>query len=155
MTIREYNRHDCEAMAALFYQTVHNVNQRDYTKEQLDAWADGKPDLAVWHQSFLAHKTLIAEETGTLLGFADLDGAYLDRLYVHKDHQRQGIATELLQALEETAVADGQTLLQTHASITALPFFKAKGFQKRKEQTVTRKGILLTNYVLEKRLPTF
>ena len=37
MEIREYRPEDCREMAALFYDTVHEVNAADYTKEQLDA----------------------------------------------------------------------------------------------------------------------
>ena len=52
MTIREYKQEDCREMAELFYRTVHTVNARDYTKEQLDAWATGQVDLEQWDQSF-------------------------------------------------------------------------------------------------------
>ena len=45
-------------MAELFYQTVHSVNAKDYTKEQLDAWATGEVDLQAWGKSFWAHKTI-------------------------------------------------------------------------------------------------
>lgn len=45
MVIRKYRPSDCERLAELFYQTVHAVNARDYTKEQLDAWASGCVDL--------------------------------------------------------------------------------------------------------------
>ena len=35
MVLREYKPLDCEALAELFYNTVHRVNIKDYTKEQL------------------------------------------------------------------------------------------------------------------------
>ena len=38
MFLRMYNTSDCEYLAELFYQIVHNVNAKDYTKEQLDVW---------------------------------------------------------------------------------------------------------------------
>ena len=34
MEIREYRPEDCRELAALFYDTVHEVNAADYTKEQ-------------------------------------------------------------------------------------------------------------------------
>lgn len=71
MTLRPYRSEDCPALAALFYDTVHTVNARDYTPEQLDAWADGQVDLAAWDASFLAHTTLVAEAEGIIVGFAD------------------------------------------------------------------------------------
>lgn len=47
MHIRPYRSSDCPALAELFYQTVHAVNARDYSPEQLDAWADGRVELAL------------------------------------------------------------------------------------------------------------
>lgn len=95
---------DCAAMAELFYNTVHTINAGDYTDEQLSAWATGNIDLAVWNCSFLEHNTLIAESDGIVVGFADMDKTgYLDRLYVHRDFQRRGIATALINELERRA----------------------------------------------------
>ena len=37
MRIREYKTADCEQMAELFYNTVHSVNTKDYTEEQVNA----------------------------------------------------------------------------------------------------------------------
>ena len=143
MTLRPYRSEDCPALAALFYDTVHTVNARDYTPEQLDAWADGQVDLVAWDASFLAHTALVAEEKGIIVGFADLaEDGYLDRLYVHKDWQGRGVATALCDALSGAKL--------THASLTARPFFEHRGWQVVKEQKVERRGVLLTNFVMER-----
>ena len=143
MTLRPYRSEDCPVLAALFYDTVHTVNARDYTPEQLDAWADGQVDLVAWDASFLAHTTLVAEEKGIIVGFADLaEDGYLDRLYVHKDWQGRGVATALCDALSGAKL--------THASLTARPFFEQRGWQVVKEQKVERRGVLLTNFVMER-----
>lgn len=135
-------------MAELFYNTVHTVNAEDYTGEQLDAWADGNPDLVKWDQSFQAHQTLIAEENDRIVGFGDIDRTgYLDRLYVHREYQGQGIATLLCDLLEE--LTEGN-VITVHASITAKPFFERRGYRTVKRQQVERRGILLTNYIMEK-----
>ena len=149
MELRLYRSEDCPALAQIFYDTVHTVNARDYTPEQLDAWADGHVDLDAWNASFLAHHTLVAEENGEILGFADMDGAgYLDRLYVHKDHQGRGVATALCSTLEAACPVKNFT---THASLTARPFFESRGYQVLRRQTVVRHGISLENFVMEKR----
>ena len=36
MRVRMYRKEDCREIAELFYHTVHTVNAKDYTKEQLD-----------------------------------------------------------------------------------------------------------------------
>ena len=56
MELRRYRASDCDKMAELFYQTVHCVNARDYTKEQLDAWASETVDLEEWNRSFFEHR---------------------------------------------------------------------------------------------------
>lgn len=148
MKLRPYHPDDCPALAALFYDTVHTVNCRDYSADQCDAWADGMADLAAWNRSFLEHTTWITEQDGQIVGFGDIsrDG-YLDRLYVHVRFQRQGIATALCDALE--GAVKGRPI-ETHASITARPFFTAHGYRTITEQQVVRHGVQVTNFVMRK-----
>ena len=147
MIIREYRPSDCGALAELFYHTVHTVNARDYTEEQLDAWSPGEVDLSRWDQSFQEHHTLLAVEGETVLGFGDMaPGGYLDRLYVHADYQGRGVASAICEELERPV----RGKIVTHASITAKPFFEKRGYRVVREQQVERRGVLLTNYVMEK-----
>ena len=150
MWIRRYEPEDLGQIMALFYDTVHAVNAADYAPEQLDAWADGAPDLDRWNGSLLAHHSLVAVEGRDLIvGFGDIDGmGYLDRLYVHKDRQGLGIATALCDRLERAVDAP---VITTHASITARPFFERRGYRVLREQQVERHGVQMTNYVMEKR----
>lgn len=135
-------------MAKLFYDTVHEVNIRDYTAEQVNAWADGNIDLAAWDKSFTEHYTVVAEENGVIVGFGDItEGGYLDRLYVHKDYQRKGVATAICGALESYPDTDELTV---HASITAKPFFISRWYSVVKKQEVVRRGVVLTNFVMKK-----
>lgn len=148
MYLRTYQPEDCAALAALFYDTVHTINARDYTQEQLDVWATGTVDLIAWNRSFLEHHTIVAVEDNSIVGFGDIDTTgYLDRLYVHKDYQRCGYATAICDALEQTV---DTTTITTHASITAKPFFEQRGYRVVKQQQVCRQDVWLTNYVMEK-----
>ena len=149
MLIRNYHPSDCEEMAELFYNTVHTINAKDYTNEQLNVWATGQVDLKKWNQSFLEHYSVVAVEGKCIIGFGDIDKTgYLDRLYVHSDYQKQGVATAICDALEQTAHRN----ITTHASITARPFFEKRGYKVVKEQQVKRQEILLTNFVMEKEM---
>ncbi len=147
MFIRNYTPNDCKELADLFYKTVHTINASDYSKEQLDAWASGQVDLAIWNQSFLKHYTLVAVENDTIVGFGDIDKlGYLDRLFVHKDYQGKGVGSAICSRLEETV--SGKVF--TQASITAKGFFAKRGYAVVKEQQVERSGVWLTNFVMEK-----
>ena len=103
-----------------------------------------------WNQSLSEHFSLVAMKDGIITGFGDIDRTgYLDRLFVHKDYQNQGIATAICEKLE---LAFGVSKITTHASITAKPFFLHRGYSIIKEQQVIRSNIPLTNYIMEKTL---
>lgn len=147
MTLREYQPSDCQKLTELFYNTVHKINARDYTRAQLDVWAPAKADLEKWGRTLREHFSLVAVQDGILVGFGDIDGTgYLDRLYVHAAYQGRGVATALCDQLERAV----QGNIVTHASITARPFFEQRGYQLVKEQPVERQGITLTNFVMVK-----
>jgi putative acetyltransferase len=147
--LRPYQPEDCAVLAILFHETVHTINAKDYSPAQLDAWSTGSVDLDTWNRSFLAHDTWVAWIGDKIVGFADMDASgYLDRLYVHRDYQHHGIATALCDHLEQRAAA--KTFV-THASITAKPFFLARGYAVVRAQVVQRHGVELQNFVMEKR----
>lgn len=147
MELRRYQQSDCEELAKLFYNTVHTVNAKDYTKKQLDVRATGQVDLAKWNLTLQEHYSIVAIENGVIVGFGDIDKTgYLDRLFVHADYQGRGIATAICNQLEQAVQRD----ITTHASITAKPFFEKRGYKVVKKQQVERSGIFLANFVMEK-----
>ena len=148
MIIRKYQASDCKELADLFYNTVHIVNAKDYTKEQLNVWATKQVDLEKWNKSLQEHFSVVALDNETIVGFGDIDKTgYLDRLFVHANYQKKGIATALCNQPEQAVQGD----ITTHASITAKPFFEKRGYKLVKEQQVERQGIFLTNYVMTKK----
>lgn len=147
MMIREYQTADCKELADLFYNTVHTVNAKDYTKEQLDVWATGKVDSKKWNQLFQEHFSIVAVENGMIVGFGDIDKTgYLDHLFIHSDYQGKGIATAICNQLESAV----QENIVSHVSITAKTFFEKRGYKIVKEQRVERQGVSLTNFVMTK-----
>ena len=149
MILRRYKPEDLPQITKLFYDTVHTVNAEDYSEDQLNVWA-GVIDAEHWNASLTAHHSLVVEDHGIILGFGDIDHTgYLDRLYVHKDYQKKGIASSLCDKLE--AFPDTEKIT-VHASITAKPFFEKRSYAVIKEQQVCRQGVYLTNYVMEKPL---
>jgi putative acetyltransferase len=152
--IRKFHASDIGQIVMLFYETVHTVNKKDYSKEQLDAWAskdDEELRLESWKESMSNNITYVALIDGRVVGFSDMtEKGHLDRLFVHKDFQGQGIASSLVNVLESEARRLGITELDTHASITAKSFFEHHGFQLVQLQRVERKGIKLINFKMIK-----
>ena len=93
---------------------------------------------------------VVAVDDKNIVGFGDIDKTcYLDRLFVHKDYQRKGIASDICDKLEQAVNAKR---IITQSSITAKPFFEQRGYKVVKEQQIVRNGIALTNYLMEKNM---
>jgi putative acetyltransferase len=93
----------------------------------------------------------VAEEGSTIVGFGDMDSnGYLDRLYVHKNYQGKGIASAIVNELEQQAARQGVSFFTTHASLTAKSFFEKRGYRAIRTNQVDRNGIQLTNFIMEK-----
>lgn len=152
MIIRKYKQTDCAKITKLFYETVHTVCCGDYSQKQLNAWAQCPPDEQIWNETFIKSYTVVAEIDGIIVGFGNIKNDYLDRLYVHKNYQKQGIGASIVAKLESHALQNKYSKIYTHASITALPFFKKLGYENQNRQTVIRLGVELTNFVMTKTL---
>jgi putative acetyltransferase len=151
--IRNYDLRDAPEIVRLFFETVRSVNRADYSEEQLRAWAPSVPDPDEWHSRMADRRTLVAEQAGEVVGFAELeDDGHLAMLYVRGDAVGQGVGRRLYEAVEREARAQSLGRIFTEASITARPFFKRRGFRVVREQRVSRRGVSLTNFAMEKDL---
>ncbi|HVU16969.1 MAG TPA: GNAT family N-acetyltransferase [Candidatus Didemnitutus sp.] len=152
--VRAYRAEDLPAVTRLFHDTVHQVNKADYTQEQIDAWAPSDPDFVRWKQKLGGEEVIVAEHDGQLVGFCSWDNTgTVDFLYVHHQHQRQGIAAVLYAAAERSLRAKALSKVQAHVSLTAQPFFERQGFAPIRSNVVRIGDVELPNTVMEKRLP--
>ncbi len=149
VAIREYRPDDCKETADLFFNTVHTVNASDYTREQLNVWATGQTDLAEWNKSLEKHRSFVAVYENKIVGFGDVDeSGYLDRLFVHKDFQRRGVATAVCDRLERCI----QGKITVHSSVTAKAFFEKRGYTVTERRREVRQNIELPYFVMTKQL---
>jgi hypothetical protein len=96
MVIRDYDRNDAFAITRLFYETVHSVNSKDYSEEQVRAWAPEIPDPDIWHSRMIQRCTLVAEESGQVIAFAELEcDGHLDMFYCRRDVIGHGVGRQL------------------------------------------------------------
>lgn len=150
VTLRDYTPADLDDLLALFYETVHTVNARDYSSVQRSAWAPMAPDRDAWAARLAGNRTLVMQDgDGTIVGFGSMNPArgLLDHLFVHACYQRQGFGTLLCEALELLSLS---AVITTYASVTAEPFFAARGYQVVCRRQVERRGVLLVQAVMEK-----
>jgi putative acetyltransferase len=153
LTLRPYADGDLPAMMTLYRTTIHAVCAKDYTPEQLAAWAPPQADATRWQAKMDAEECAVAELDGAVVGFCSWsDDGYIDFLYVHHKWQGVGIAKALLKRAEDALRQAGVMRLHTQASLTAQSFFAAQGYAVVKHQTVHVRGVDLPNAVMEKSL---
>lgn len=153
MEFREYKNTDLHAVMDLFYVTVHEVNKNDYSEEQLDAIAPKDANEYHWEKSLEKSHTIVVEEDDKLIAFGNIGKTgYLDRLYVHPDYLRKGIASKLVEELEEYAKKHGSHVINVTSSITSKAFFESKGYAVIEEQINERRGERLLRYLMEKKI---
>jgi putative acetyltransferase len=148
--IRRYEAADLDAVMSVFLRSVRGVASRDYDAGQIAAWA--QVDRDVWSRRRLDRPTWVALIDGVIAGFIDLEGSgHIDMLFVDPACQRRGVASVLLDTVENAARVQRLAVLDTDASITARPFFEKHGFQIVRSQEVALRGQRLTNFRMEKR----
>ena len=153
MIIRLYEPEDLDGLIRLFHASVRRIAIKDYTEDQVKAWAPDEADRERWASRRASRPTWVAEIDGALAGFTDLEpDGHVDMMFVHPDHQGRGVAGALLRQVEAEAARLGLDRLFTEASITARPFFERKGFRVIAPQTVSVRGQDMTNYRMEKGL---
>lgn len=154
IVLRQATLLDLPVLKSLFIDSIYKVCKADYTENQLRAWAANtiSGDNAAYWETTLSTQTLwLAEVRGQIVGFSALADTVVDLLFVHHDYLRRGIAKQLYQHLEDIARKRNYPFLTAKVSLTALPFFKAMGFEIEQAQTVLRHEEYLRNYKMIKR----
>lgn len=153
LQIRKLVKSDIDACIALFRDTVQIINAADYTEAQRNAWISRGADQKRW-ASLLKNIAYVAEYEGQIVGFGDITPqGYFDRLFIHKDFQRKGVASALIKKLEQEAKALGVKEIYAEVSITAKPLAEAFGYHVCKQQIKEINGEKLINFVMKKTLP--
>ena len=84
---------------------------------------------------------------GRIVGFTSIrNDGYLHSMFIHKDHQGEGIATALLQRIEAYVTEHGIREITSEVSITARPFFERKGYKVIYEQKALCNRLYIKNY---------
>ena len=152
ITIRLYNEADAAFLAAIYFNTIHKINAKDYSPEQLDAWAPTSSlEREGWMRKWEKLPPIVAVIDNEIVGFAELeDNGHIDCFYCHHEHQGCGVGSALINEIERRAKNNKIDKIFAEVSITAKPFFEIKGFVVKKEQAVSVRGMTLTNFVMEK-----
>ncbi len=151
--VRRYRAGEEAVLQELFFQTIRTVNLRDYSPEQVRAWAPDEMDKERWRTRIAGMNPFVCVSEDQITGYAGLlPTGHVDHFFVHRDWQRRGVGRALMQSLLEEAAALSLSELTSDVSITARPFFEVHGFLVEQQQTVSLGEVNLTNFRMKRNL---
>ena len=151
MQIRLFEPEDTEQIAWLFHNTVRKVSIKNYSKRQVAAWSPEDVYFRDWQTVCSNRYTYVAEDDNKIIGFGELESnGHIDCFYVHHQHQRQGVGSEIYRAIETKARELNLAHLYAEASITAKAFFINRGFKVTRQQQVICRQEKFINYLVVK-----
>lgn len=151
MLIREFRFGDEPALHAVYHSAIHQIAIRDYTAEQVNAWAPDTLDLEVWKKRMRGIKPFVAVADGEIVGYGDVQtNGYIDHFFVSGTCPRQGVGRLLMEKIHETANQIGLSELRSDVSRTAQPFFEHFGFQVVEQRSPVIRGVIVPNASMRK-----
>jgi putative acetyltransferase len=126
ITVRPAVDSDRDRISQLHSKSIQQLCTADYTDAQIQALLE---DKKVYGTKSWGDLVLVAEYGETIVGFSALMRGTVSAMYVHPEWTRQGIGKRLLQAIEQEAIFRRWRWLLVKASVTAVPFYQACGYQ--------------------------
>ncbi|MEQ1757284.1 MAG: GNAT family N-acetyltransferase [Vicinamibacterales bacterium] len=152
--IRPFREGDAPALWRVFYSAIRQTAAKDYTPEQIVAWAPTEFDAAKWAERMRGIQPFVAEQDGAIVGYADVQAnGYIDHFFVSPTVVRQGVGSRLMQSIHDRAAVQGFERLFSDVSLTARPFYERWGFSVEEARTLTVAGVMLDNFRMSKALP--
>jgi putative acetyltransferase len=151
--IRPFRIGDEESLYQVFYSAIRLVAVRDYTAQQVEAWAPDDPDMRTWAERMQSIRPFVAEIGGEAVAYADLQSSgYIDHFFVSGRHQRQGLGRALMNRIHRQAADVALRGLYADVSRTARPFFEHFGFGFVEDRAPVVRGVVVPNARLWKTL---
>jgi putative acetyltransferase len=153
MRIREFQLGDEADLHAVFQSAIRELASKDYTPEQIEAWAPASFDPEVWAARMQGIRPFVVESRGKLVAYADVQPTgYIDHFFVAGPCARAGIGTALMSHLLKLASAQGIAMLTSHVSRTAQPFFAQFGFVVVEKRAPIIRGVVVQNALMRREL---
>jgi GNAT superfamily N-acetyltransferase len=138
--IRLIEERDLWKVSALIQNTLLVSNLADYDLEII-----GNLHNAFSPEQIRAlagkRRIYVDDEEGVVLGTIGLEGSKVSNFFVSPDRQGSGVGGKLLDFVEQQARNQGRRSLAVDSSLTAVSFYKAKGYRRigdREDRTFGR-----------------
>jgi len=153
MYIKKYKPGEEKRLWEIFFNTIHNINIRDYSQSQILAWAPPDLDTEIWKNKIESINPFVVVNGEDIIAYADLqESGLIDHFYCDYRWHRKGVGSLLMRKIQDEANQKGIASLFSEVSITAKAFYASHGFIVTKNQVVEIRNARFINYRMEKQL---
>ena len=153
MLLRAFRVGDEPGLYQVFRSAIQGLAIRDYTPEQVNAWAPQTVDPALWADRMRGIAPFVVEHDGKLIAYADIQAnGYIDHFFVSAPFARQGLGSKLMRRIHDEAAVKRIHTLSSDVSRTAQPFFEHWGFTTVEERQPMVRGVVIPNARMKKEL---
>jgi putative acetyltransferase len=151
--IRRYKLGEEGAVWSVYFAATRESIARDYHPDLINRWAPQNQDMNVWARRLAKKNPFVAVVEREIVGMAEIESdGFIDYFYVHPRWQGRGIGKSLLATLEREAAKAGARAIFADVSVTAKPFFVARGFIVTQANSNVVLGHPAPNFRMEKSL---
>lgn len=127
MHIRRATPADSEAIYGVHRDSVEQLCGAHYEARQIAMWMDGR-EPAVYLDAIDRGALWVADHCG-IVGFVEIDGSELSKLFVAGAYSGRGIGTRLLGVALDAIATDDAEHAYLEATLSAVAFYEKHGFR--------------------------
>lgn len=153
-SVRSYQPEDAALLAEIFMRAITEIGPKDYSPDQVAAWAARAPSADDLHSKMGDGRTrLVALDRNGPVAFCDLeDDGHIDLLYCAPEAAGRGASRHLYVQIEAYGRGQGLSRFYTEASAMARRFFLRQGFQEIGRRDFLIGDTKIHNFAMEKTL---
>lgn len=153
--IRRAIHSDAEGIIHVHVKSIREVCAKDYTEEQIEAWAGRKFRPELWVQAMDRDFIWIIEHESTIVGFGHL--ALMDEnscevmgLYFIAPAIGHGLGKKMFKEFISVAHKHHLKNIRLHSTVTARTFYESLGFmQSASDTTIDMRGVGIPCFPME------
>lgn len=150
--VRRVRQGEEAALFEVYYSAIHLVASRDYSPEQIAAWAPREIDASLWGNRIRSINPFVVELGGELAAYADLqENGYIDHFFVSGLYPGRGLGSMLMRRILDEAKSLGLAELTSNVSRTAEGFFEKFGFTVIERRRPEVRGVEIPNALMRRR----
>ena len=147
VSIEKYDVEMIPEMWDVYFTSIRMVCSKDYSKEQIEAWAPESFDLNLFREKMDRLNPFVAMLGRKVVGYTDLqEDGLIDHFFVHGEFQGKGAGTKLMEAVLNKGKSYPK--LYSHVSHTAKPLYLKHGFTVAKVKNEEVRGVYIENNLM-------